>query len=218
MAWYQEPPYTTGFDTTDIRLLNNNLLIALLGESGDVDGLAKESTLQDVLATLSYAGGGPAVTVAQAAQLTYSALYATSDGTPAADLLESIENDTGNISINTGNGSNHNNNANFVRGVAKNIITDAVTDLIAAPGAAQYNYITHILVTNQHASVGTLVDIQDETSGTVLYTGYAAPGGGGFTCALPTPLKQGATNKKVQVKCITTGANVTVSASGYKGA
>lgn len=110
------------------------------------------------------------------------------------------------------------NQRSLVKGFAKNIIDTTATEIIAAPGAGLYNHITQILVTNSHATVGTLVDIIDETTGDVLYTGYAAPAGGGFSCSFPSDaaLKQNTSNKKLQAKCITTGASVTVSASGYK--
>ncbi len=103
-----------------------------------------------------------------------------------------------------------------VRGYFKNITDNTAHDLLAAGGAGVKNYITQILVTNEHATVGTLVDIIEETSGDILYTGYAAPIGGGFSISFPTTLVQLTSNKKVQAICATTGANVTVSISGYK--
>jgi hypothetical protein len=106
---------------------------------------------------------------------------------------------------------------NAVKGYAKGITTTGATDIVAAPGASLFNYITQILVTNAHDTVGTQVDIVDETSGDILYTGYAAPVGGGYAVTLPVPLKQGTANKKIQAICGTTGANVSVSVSGYKG-
>jgi hypothetical protein len=104
---------------------------------------------------------------------------------------------------------------NPVSGYAKNIVNTTATDVLAAGGAGVKNYITQILVTNASTSVGTLVDIVEETSGTVLYTGYAGPEGG-FSVSFTTPLVQGTANKKIQAKCVTTGADVTVSISGYK--
>ena len=93
----------------------------------------------------------------------------------------------------------------------------AATDVIIAPGAGLFTYITQVLVTNSHATVGTLVTIQTE-DGTGLYAGYAGPAGGGFSVSFTVPIKMPVANKKLQAICTTTGANVYVSASGYKAA
>jgi hypothetical protein len=94
-------------------------------------------------------------------------------------------------------------------------ITDlTATDVIAAPGVGLFTYVTQVLVTNSHATVGTLVTIQTE-DGTGLYAGYAAPAGGGFSVSFTVPIKMPVANKKLQAICTTTGANVYVSASGY---
>ena len=93
----------------------------------------------------------------------------------------------------------------------------AATDVIAAPGVGLFTYITQILVTNSHASVGTLVTIQTE-DGTGLYAGFAASAGGGFSVSFPVAIKMPVANKKLQAICGTTGANVYVFASGYTAA
>jgi hypothetical protein len=94
-------------------------------------------------------------------------------------------------------------------------ITDLIArDVIVAPGAGLFTYVTQVLVTNSHATVGTLVTIQTE-DGTGLYAGYAAPAGGGFSVSFTVPIKMPVANKKLQAICGTTGANVYVSASGY---
>lgn len=93
----------------------------------------------------------------------------------------------------------------------------AATDVIIAPGVGLFTYITQVLVTNSHATVGTLVTIQTE-DGTGLYAGYAGPAGGGFSVSFTVPIKMPVANKKLQAICTTTGANVYVSASGYKAA
>lgn len=97
-------------------------------------------------------------------------------------------------------------------------LTDTtITDLITAPGAGTRIFITSILVTNSHATVGTLVTLRDDTDGgtNILYQGYAAAVGGGFAIALVHPIEANE-NKKVQVYCGTSGANVYVSVAGYK--
>jgi hypothetical protein len=89
-----------------------------------------------------------------------------------------------------------------------------VTDVIAAPGPGLFTYVTQVLVTNAHATVGTLVTIQT-SSGIGLYAGYAAPAGGGFSVSFPVAIKMPIDDEKLQVVCETTGAKVYVSASGY---
>lgn len=106
---------------------------------------------------------------------------------------------------------------NFVSGATASIVNTTATDIIAAPGANNFIYVTHIIVTNGHATVGTYVNITEETSGTILYTGFAAANGGGFSVTLPVPVKMPTANKKLQATCVTTGSDVRVSASGYKG-
>lgn len=108
-------------------------------------------------------------------------------------------------------------NGNFVKGTTADITTTVTTDVIQAPGASLYIYITDILITNSHATVGTMVKVVEETTGTILWRGFASSGGGGFNSNLRTPLKLSTANKKVQVICETPGANVVVNISGYKG-
>lgn len=90
------------------------------------------------------------------------------------------------------------------------------TDVIAAQGGTYYIYVTNLLVTNSHATVGTVVELIDDFDNQVIYRGYAAPAGGGFVASFPTPLKVKTLNSKLQVRCITTGSNVYVSAVGFK--
>ena len=103
----------------------------------------------------------------------------------------------------------------LVSGATSDITNQTATTIITGV-ASNYLYITNILVTNSHATVGTFVNITEETSGTVLYTGYAAALGGGFSITLPAPLKVPTAGKALQATCVTTGTNVRASASGYK--
>lgn len=111
--------------------------------------------------------------------------------------------------------NNFRTNSDTVSGYSKSITDTAVHDVLPAVVGGK-NCITHILVTNAHATNGTLVDIVEETSGTILYTGYAAPAGGGFSVTLPTPLIQPTAGKKIQAQCGTNTTSTTVSISGYK--
>lgn len=107
---------------------------------------------------------------------------------------------------------------NFVSGVTAAMTGTTSTSLIAAPAAGLRNYITHIIGTNSHATVGTFIIIQDGSGGTTIYEGYAAAVGGGFSISFPTPLRQPTTATALYCQNVTTGANTIVAASGYKGA
>lgn len=100
----------------------------------------------------------------------------------------------------------------YTSGVTAAITGTANTSVIAAPGAGLKLYVTHVLVTNSHATVGTVVEIKNGT--TVLYRGNAAAAGGGFSVTLPVPLVLTA-NTALNAANVTTGSNTYVSASGY---
>jgi hypothetical protein len=89
------------------------------------------------------------------------------------------------------------------------------TSVIAAPGAGVTLYITSIIVTNAHATVGTKVAIKDGTTAKINL--FAAANGGGATIPFPTPLRLTA-NTALQFANTTTGADVDVSAVGYTAA
>lgn len=104
---------------------------------------------------------------------------------------------------------------NFVLGVTAAIIDTTNTSVIASAGGSLRNYITSILVTNSHATVSTLVEIRDGAT-TVIWRGYALAAGGGFSITFPVPLR-GTAATAVTASCITTGSNVYVSCTGFKG-
>ncbi len=108
--------------------------------------------------------------------------------------------------------------ASYVSGVTAAMTGTTSTSLLAAPTTGLRNYITQLLVTNSHATVGTFVSIQDGNGGTTIYEGYAAPLGGGFSISFPIPLKQPTLATALYCADVTTGANVIVSASGFTGA
>jgi len=216
-------PYTSwgaSGGSSDIGGLNDNLINALTG-SGAGAGLAKEATLIEVRDNLETAGSS-------AAELLLSiktALLASSDGESAADILEDILTQEAlnatilaNIETAVESGSNYVNRTNWVSGDSGAITTTSAAQLIAAPGASTYIYITSVLVTNSSSTVGTLVSLRD-SDGTAIpgATGYAGVNGG-YSITFPTPLKMPAANKALQAICGTTGANVYVSVAGYKGA
>lgn len=106
---------------------------------------------------------------------------------------------------------------NFVSGVTAAMTGTTTTSLLAAPAVGLRNYITQIIVSNAHATVGTDVIIQDGAGGTTLYTIPAAAVYGGAAITFPTPLRQPTTATAIYCANVTTGASTKVSASGYKG-
>ena len=112
----------------------------------------------------------------------------------------------------------YSNPENFVSGAITTPMTGTTsTSLVAAPAAGLRNYITTIIISNAHLTVGTDVVIQDGTDGTTLLTIPAAAVYGGAVITLPTPLRQPTTATAIFCANVTTGASVKASAVGYKG-
>lgn len=106
-----------------------------------------------------------------------------------------------------------------VKGVITTAMTGTTTtSLLAAPGASLFNYITTIVVSNSHATVGTDVVLQDGSGGTTMMTIPAAAVYGGAAITLPVPLKQTTANTALFCANVTTGASTKVSVVGYTGA
>jgi len=103
----------------------------------------------------------------------------------------------------------------LVSGVTSAITGTTNTEVIAAQGSGVRIYVTHVLVTNSHASVGTVVHIKSADD--IIYTGFAAPGGGGFAISFgdKVPLRSGV-NEAINAACVTTGSNTFVSVNGFK--
>lgn len=102
---------------------------------------------------------------------------------------------------------------NFVSGAITSAMTGTTsTSLIAAPAGSLRNYITTIVVSNAHATVGTDVVIQDGDGGTALMTIPAAAVYGGAVINLPVPLRQPTAATAIYVANVTTGASTKVSA------
>lgn len=94
-------------------------------------------------------------------------------------------------------------------------VTDgAAHNVIAAQSTGIRIYLEDLVITNSHATQGTLVSITDGPGGTVLVQGYAAPAGGGFSWR---GFRVGSGATALSVICGTSGANVIVSAGGYRG-
>jgi hypothetical protein len=103
---------------------------------------------------------------------------------------------------------------NLLSGATGDIVDTSSTQVIAAQAASVRIYVTSLLVQNSHATVGTWVNIKDGS--TTIHTVYAASGGGGARLNFSSALK-GTAATALNAVCETTGANVRVSASGYKG-
>jgi hypothetical protein len=105
------------------------------------------------------------------------------------------------------------NASDLVSGTNASAITNTTsTEIIPAPGAGQVLSITDILVTNSHASVGTVVQIRSGT--TLKWQGYARAEGG-FACPLGVEIVCGV-NEAINAQCVTTGASVFVSINGFE--
>lgn len=101
--------------------------------------------------------------------------------------------------------------ASFISGVTSVLTGTGLTSVLSAAGGSIKNYVTHILCTNA-AAVGTFVDVKDG-GGNVLYSGFAAASGGGFSSHIYPPIV-GSANKSVDVQP-RTQASVIVAMTGY---
>lgn len=97
-------------------------------------------------------------------------------------------------------------------GVTAAITGTSDTAVIAAPGANLFLNISWLIVTNSHATVGTVVEWK--SGSTVRGRAYAAPAGFGFAIHFATPIKV-AVNTAFNVANITTGSNTYASAGGF---
>lgn len=97
-------------------------------------------------------------------------------------------------------------------GMTAGITGTSDTAVIAAPGANLFLNIRWALVTNAHATVGTVVELKTATTARV--RGYAAAAGGGFMVVFKTPLRL-AVNTAFNAANITTGSETYVSAGGF---
>lgn len=107
----------------------------------------------------------------------------------------------------------------FAGGTLASGVTSAMTgttstSLIGAT-ASNYIYVTACSITNTHASVDTLVNLQDGSGGTTLYT-FIAPHGGGQSFSFGAPLKVPTAGNALYVADVTTGASVIVACNGFK--
>lgn len=107
--------------------------------------------------------------------------------------------------------------ADTISGCSVALTDTTATNVVATDsGAGLKWYVTDILVTNSHATVGTLVTIQDdEGTPTVLWQGFAAALGGGFSCHFVTPIPTAA-NAHIHAVNGTTGSSTYICVSAFK--
>ena len=110
------------------------------------------------------------------------------------------------------------NHENIVSGIttAMTATTSTAVTGMGAPGAGLRNYITSVVIGNSHATVGTFVDLQDGSAGTVFATFPAAAVFGGAAPPFPVAIRQPTANTALFAVNKTTGANVIVFVNGYK--
>lgn len=108
------------------------------------------------------------------------------------------------------------NTENFVSGSTSAMTATTSTSVIASAGGSLRNYVTACTFSNSHATVGTMILLQDGSGGATLWQAPAAAVFGGAHVIFPTPLKTTAATALFTVN-VTTGANTFVSCTGYKG-
>lgn len=108
---------------------------------------------------------------------------------------------------------------NFLSGKTAAMTGTADTAVLAAAGAGVRNYVTSLIIVNDHATVGTEVVIKDGTTELLRVYVPALNGTAGpntVTITLPVPLR-GTANTAINAANVTTGSNTYVAAIGYKG-
>lgn len=101
--------------------------------------------------------------------------------------------------------------ASFISGVTSVMTGTGLTSVLSAAGGSIKNYVTHIMCSNG-AAVGTFVDVKDG-GGNVLYSGFAAASGGGFSSHIYPPLV-GSANKSIDAQP-RVQASIIVAMTGY---
>lgn len=90
------------------------------------------------------------------------------------------------------------------------------TSLIAAPPAGYRNYITQCTPANQHATVSTMMNLQDGSGGTTFYSFPAAANfANSGPVSFPFPLRQPTQATALFVVNVTTGSSTFISCSGF---
>lgn len=211
------PTYTTG-QTNWLSLdTAGNLRTALAAnQSVNVAQIGGTNTVNGGLAGSLSVGGTVATNVAITANPLNLGAQAVSSENPAvttARQVQLVADLVGKLIV-----LPYANPENFVSGVTAAMTATTSTSLIAAPASGLRNYITQCTFSNSHATVGTMMNLQDGSGGTTIYSFPAAPAYGGAIVSFPTPLRQPTTATALFVVNATTGSNTFAACSGYKGA
>jgi hypothetical protein len=108
---------------------------------------------------------------------------------------------------------------NFLNGEITAAMTGTTSTALTGMGAQGGSfrvYVTACTFSNSHATVGTVILLQDGSGGSTLWQAPAASVFGGAHTTFPTPLKTTA-NNGLFAQNVTTGSNTFVSCTGYKG-
>ena len=104
--------------------------------------------------------------------------------------------------------------AALVKGAITTAMTATTSTQVIAAVTSNYIYVTSCSFANDHASVSTLMKLQDGSGGTVLWEGMV-PFGGGNNVTFPTPLKVTTAGNGLYVVNVTTGSSTYASCSGW---
>lgn len=103
----------------------------------------------------------------------------------------------------------------FASGVTSAMTGTTSTSVIGGT-ASNYIYVGSCSINNTHASVDTLVNLQDGSGGTTLWTFVALHGYSGESHTFVPPLKVPTSGNGLFAADVTTGASVIVSCQGFK--
>jgi hypothetical protein len=106
----------------------------------------------------------------------------------------------------------HSNPDNYWKYASATAVEDTDDVALKAAVTGKCSYLCAIQVYNKDASVGTVVVVKDGS--TVVWAGYVAAAGGHTEVNFDTPIK-GTAATALNFACITTSAEVIVSAQGY---
>lgn len=102
----------------------------------------------------------------------------------------------------------------FKAGVITSAMTATTSTQVIAGVASNYLYISACQFSNDHATVDTLMKLQDGSGGTALWEGMV-PHGAGSNVVFPTPLKVPTLGNGLYTVNVTTGSSTYASCEGF---
>jgi len=162
---------------------------------------------------LTEVGGNAVTTGAGAVALGTQRTTLASDD-PAVAALQAMQSATGPVLAPSAATPVYGNSAEL------NDTNAAAVSGMGAPGAGLHNYITEVTIGNSNATVGTMVELLDGSTGAVIRRFPAAANYGGASITFPVPIKQPTANEALYCRCVTATPTdgVYVGVSGYTGA